>query len=84
MGGAAATLALALATSGCGLASMDASTSCGDFLHATLADQDAAVSKVASDLKAGNAVTPLGRPNISYLCANDPDMTLGDAVRHTG
>lgn len=72
-----------IAVSGCGN-SLDASSSCKDFLNASRQDQDAAVNKVASDKRAGSAVTPLGRPNINYLCANSPDMTLGDAVSRTG
>ena len=80
-----ATLTVAAVISGCAIMTpVGASTKCSDFLHAPLADQDAAVSQVASDLGAANAVTPLGRPNINYLCASEPDMTLEDAVRHTG
>lgn len=79
-----AIVVVALIAGGCGGSSIDANTKCSDFLHASQADQDAAVSKVASDMRAGNAVTPLGRPNINYICANSPDKTLGDAVRATG
>jgi hypothetical protein len=75
--------AASLVLSACGN-SLDASTTCRDFLQAPPQDQDAAVSKVASDLHAGNALTPLGRPNIDYLCANSPTMTLGAAVKSTG
>jgi len=75
--------AAAVPMAGCG-AQLDANTSCSTFLKAPRSAQDAAVSSVASDLRAGNAVTPLGRPNIDYICANAPDKTLGDAVRATG
>jgi hypothetical protein len=77
---AAATVALA----GCASTSMSANTSCSDFLHATQAAQDVAVSSIASDLHAANAVTPLGRPNINYICASSPETTLGEAIRQTG
>jgi peptidyl-prolyl cis-trans isomerase B (cyclophilin B) len=76
-------LAASSLLSGCGT-TLDASTSCRDFLHAPSQDQDAAVSKVASDLRVGSALTPLGRPNIDYLCANNPEMSLGAAVKSTG
>jgi hypothetical protein len=68
---------------GCG-GGLSASSSCKDFNNASLQDQDAAVSKIAGQLHAGNAVTPLGRPNVSYICANSPTTTLGDAIRRTG
>jgi hypothetical protein len=76
-------LAVSPGLSACG-ASLSANSTCRDFLQATPQDQDAAVSQVASDLRAGNALTPLGRPNIDYLCANDPTMTLGAAVKSSG
>jgi hypothetical protein len=76
-------VASAIAVAGCGN-SISATTSCNDFLHASPQDQDAAVSKVAADQHAPNSVTPLGRPNINYICASAPNMTLGDAVSHTG
>ena len=68
---------------GCGQASLSASSSCQDFLSASPTDQDAAVSKLAGELHAPDAVTPLGRPNVNYLCANEPNMTLGDAISKT-
>lgn len=63
---------------------MDAQTTCRDFMQAAPADQDAAVDQVASEAGAANAVTPLGRPNVDYLCTQDPEMTLGEAVELTG
>jgi hypothetical protein len=69
---------------GCGSQGLGASTSCRDFMNASPQAQDEAVSKVASQLDAPNAVTPLGRPNVDYLCASEPAWTLGEAVRHTG
>ncbi|HET6505853.1 MAG TPA: hypothetical protein VFG42_03620 [Baekduia sp.] len=73
----------AIPLAGCGT-KLNADTSCESFLKAGQQQQDEGVSSVAADLHAGNAVTPLGRPNINYICANHPDMTLGDAVRATG
>lgn len=82
------TLGLALvaltALTSCGGAGLSADSSCKDFLNASVEDQDQAVSSIAGDLEAANAVTPLGRPNVNYLCANDPDKTLGEAIEATG
>jgi len=77
----AATCAVLLAGCSNGLS---ASSSCKDFNNASAQEQDSAVSKIAGELRAGNAVTPLGRPNVSYICANSPTTTLGDAIRRTG
>lgn len=75
---------LSWAMSSCGGSSIDANTKCSDFLKASIEDQDNAVSKVASDLQASAAVTPLGRPNINSICAKAPERTLGEAVKLTG
>lgn len=69
--------------SGCGSSGLSANSSCQDFLNAGPQDQDAAVSRLAGDLHAPDAVTPLGRPNVNYLCANEPNMTLGEAISKT-
>jgi hypothetical protein len=63
---------------------MDAATPCRDFLQATRDDQDAAIARVADEFGTGNALTPLGRPNIDYVCSMDQDRTLGQAVQMTG
>ena len=68
---------------GCG-SDLSADTSCQDFLNAPLDEQDQAVSSIAADVGAAEAVTPLGRPNVSYICANNPDETLGEAIEATG
>jgi hypothetical protein len=73
-----------LLLSGCGGDQLDADSSCEDYLKASPADQDQAVQDVAADVGAANAVTPLGRPNIDFLCVQAPDMTLGEAVERTG
>lgn len=71
--------------SGCtGAAAMDADTSCRDFLQAAGDDQNSAIARIADDIGARNALTPLGRPNIDYLCSNNQDRTLGEVVKATG
>jgi hypothetical protein len=59
-------------------------TSCRDFLQAPVAEQNAAIARVADELGTRNALTPLGRPNIDYLCSTDQDRTLGEVVEATG
>lgn len=81
---AAALISLTLLAGGCGGASLDAASSCKEFMNASPEEQNSAVSRVASEYGAGNAVTPLGRPNINYLCAKFPEWTLGEVVQRTG
>jgi len=71
--------ALAVGLSGCS-SSLSAKSSCKDFLNASQSDQIQAIDKVAAQEDAPDATTPLGMPNISYLCAGDPNQTLGWAV----
>lgn len=68
---------------GCGGPSLTAASSCRDFMNASAQDQDEAVNRIATDEHAPNATSPLGRPNIAYLCAGDPSMTLGSAISHS-
>lgn len=68
----------------CGADPMSADTSCRQFLQAPADERDAAVARVSDEVGAQMAVTPLGRPNIEFLCSQDQDGTLGDAVRNTG
>lgn len=63
---------------------LNATTSCRDFLQASSDEQSAAVARVADELSVQDAVGPLGQANITYLCGNDGDMTLGQAVEATG
>lgn len=77
-------LALLLVLAGCGGEQMDADTPCREFLQAPGNEQNAAIARVADELGARNALTPLGRPNIDYLCSQNQDLTLGEAVRLTG
>jgi len=70
---------------GCGKkAGLTSSSSCKDFLNASPTDQVSAIDKIAAQEHAPNSTTPLGQPNIGYLCAGDPNMTLGEAIRRTG
>jgi hypothetical protein len=79
----ALSIAPGLLTSGCGK-QLTATSTCSDLLAMSPQDQDAAIRKIAAQYHAGNALTPLGRPNIEYLCGKHPKMTLGTAIRDTG
>ncbi len=68
----------------CGTPELSADSSCKDFMNADSASRDEAVRKVATEKGAGNAVTPLGRPNVDYMCVNNPSKTLGWAIEKTG
>jgi hypothetical protein len=87
MAGLAGVVVLALAAVGCGIGEsneMDADTECREFLQAAREEQDAAIARIADEIGARDALTPLGRPNIDYLCSRDQDRTLGEAVELTG
>lgn len=77
-------IGVALLTAGCTAEEMNADTACRDFLQAPIDEQNAAVARVADNLGADDAMTPLGRPNIDYICSQDQDRTLGEAVEATG
>ena len=64
-------------------ASLSADSTCRDFMEASPEDQTAAVNVIATDLGAASATTPLGRPNVNYLCAQAPTRTLGWAIDET-
>jgi hypothetical protein len=73
---------LTVALAGCS-GGLSASSSCKDFLNASQTDQVQAIDKIAGQENAPDATTPLGMPNVSYLCAGNPSQTLGWAVRQT-
>src|SRR5207237_10798217 len=66
---------------GCGGSELNAGSSCRDFMRASSQKHDAAVSRVATQLRAPWAVTPQGRIRVNYICAGSPDTKLGVAVR---
>lgn len=61
-----------------------ADTSCREFLQADSEEQNSALARVADEKGAKNTLTPLGRPNINYLCSRDQDRTVGEVVESTG
>jgi hypothetical protein len=75
---------LGVAAAGCSHGGLTANSSCQDFLNASPSDQVQAIDSIASQEDAPDATTPLGMPNVSYMCAQAPSETLGWAVRETG
>jgi hypothetical protein len=73
---------LAIALAGCG-SSLTAQSSCKDFLNASQSAQVTAIDKIAPQEDAPDATTPLGMPNVSYLCAGEPSQTLGWAIQQS-
>lgn len=74
--------ALTVGLAGCS-GSLTAKSSCNDFLNASQSDQIQAIDKIAAQEDAPDATTPLGMPNISYLCTGDPNQTLGWAIEQS-
>lgn len=62
---------------------LDASSSCADFLRATIQERDSAVKNIALTLSIKGAGSPLVLPNVEYLCGNSPSAKLGTAVQHS-
>jgi hypothetical protein len=83
-GGAVLAITLGLLGAGCGGPTLDENTSCRDFLQADPVEQDKAVARVADKLGVKDVLSALIRPNINYICGNDPGSTLGSAVRDSG
>lgn len=77
-----ACMSFGLVITGCG-SSLEADSTCSEYLQTSSDEQDAAIARVAEDLDADGVVGPLGSANVDYLCGNDPDMTLGEAVQST-
>ncbi len=71
--------AVTLGTAGCGN-QITADTTCKEFMQQSASVRDDAVNRVGAERGNSMAVTPLGRPNVEYLCAQQPDWTLGHVI----
>ena len=69
--------AAAIALSGCG-GGLDGSSTCSDYLGASYDEQHQVVSELAGKYHQPDYATPLGFPNVAYVCAQNPDLTLED------
>src|SRR5664280_1285239 len=65
---------------GCGRQTFDESMSCSDFMKLSQADRDQAVSTVATKYNNPDVLTPFGRPNVEWVCGQQPNATLRQAV----
>lgn len=65
---------------GCAGKSVTKDTLCSDFMKLSQTQRDDAVVRIASELGNPDVVTPLGRPNVEYVCAQAPNMTLGQVI----
>lgn len=63
---------------GCGGSGLTASSSCSDFMNASPEDQSEAISKLSSEFDTPETATPLGAPNVSYVCSQEPEETLSE------
>jgi hypothetical protein len=68
---------------GCGGEELSASSSCEDFLAASPEDQQQTISKLSSEFNTPQLTTPLGEPNVAYVCASSPEMTLEELFQRT-
>jgi hypothetical protein len=75
--------AAALFLFGCGGGGLSASSSCEEFLAASPEDQQQTISKLSSEFDTPELTTPLGEPNVAYVCASSPDMTLEEVFQRT-
>lgn len=69
--------------SGCGAATIEADTSCGDYLaQAGDARRDAAI-RLSSELGVHDAGNPMWAPSLDYSCGSNRDRTVGDVLKRT-
>ena len=80
IGALALAVAVITALAGCGSSELSAKSSCKDYVNASADEQRAAIGRLAQELHAPKVNTPLGRPNVDYLCAADGSRTLGSVI----
>lgn len=76
-------VAVATVLLGCGGGGLSASSSCEDFLSAAPEDQEQTISKLSSQFDTPELTTPLGEPNVAYVCSSSPEMTLEEVFQRT-
>lgn len=77
--GAAITVMFTFPLTGCG-PTIDANTTCREFMQQSASVRDDAVTRIGAERGNSMVVTPLGRPNVEFLCAQAPDWTLGQVI----
>jgi hypothetical protein len=56
---------------------LSGNSTCQDFLNSSSAAQQAVIQRLATQYDKPDYVTPLGEPEVSYYCAANPSITLG-------
>jgi hypothetical protein len=77
------TVAVAVMFLGCGGGGLSASSSCGDFLAASPEDQTQTISQLSSQFDTPELTTPLGEPNVAYVCSSSPEMSLEEVFQRS-
>lgn len=65
---------------GCTSRTVTQDTPCSEFMKLSESQRNDAVIRIASELGNPDVTTPLGRPNVEYVCAQAPKMTLGRVI----
>jgi hypothetical protein len=75
---AAAGVISCLALSACGGSGLSASSTCKEFMDASVTEQHEVTDQLASQYNKPAYSTPLGEPEVPYYCSASPTVTLGD------
>jgi len=67
-----------LALSACAGSGLSASSTCRDFMDASVTEQHEVTDQLASHYQKATYATPLGEPEVPYYCTANPSVTLGD------
>ncbi len=70
-------IGLPFVLSGCGGSGLSASSSCKDFMAASVSEQHEVVDQLSSHYDKPAYATPLGEPEVPYYCSSSPSVTLG-------
>jgi hypothetical protein len=73
---------LGFIVSSCEHGGLSGSSTCGDFLKASPADQQQITSQLAGKYNKPDYATPLGEPEVPYYCASNPNVTLDQFFAH--
>jgi hypothetical protein len=84
-----ATIALSLAAGGFGLAACDggsinATTTCAQYLQQPQSNRYDAATRLSSELHASDPGNPMWGMSLDAACGADPNMTVGQYFSHPG
>lgn len=75
-GAPVAALLLLLGLTACNIGGLSGSSTCRDFMNAPSDQQYRITTSLAAKFHKPDMATPLGRPEVPYECANNPNETL--------